>query len=52
MGTDLAGLNEAQLIIALDTLAEERRHETNPERRAELVREADAVLDALAEMKD
>lgn len=44
------GLTEAQLYVALDTLAEERRRETDPERRAALVIEADAVLDALAEL--
>lgn len=50
MGTTLDGLTEAQLYVALDTLAEERRRETDPERRAALVIEADAVLDALAEL--
>lgn len=50
--TQLDGLTEGQLLIALDTLAEERRRETDPERRAALVIEADAVLDALAELQD
>lgn len=52
MGLDVAGLNEAQLILALDTLAEERRRETDPERRAALVVEADAVLDALNQLEE
>lgn len=49
--TQLDGLTEAQLYVALDTLAEERRRETDPERRAALVIEADAVLDALNELE-
>lgn len=47
MGTTLDGLTHQQLIVALDTLAEEHRRETDPDKRAALVVEADAVLDAL-----